>query len=88
MISGSNLDEQTEAAQTISSNFHLFIFFFKKNLFYLFLLLLLDIAAGPYDLWIKSVSTVPYLISLLDSDNMVNKKTNETKKKKLAKKKK
>ncbi|KAI9358200.1 armadillo-type protein [Pilaira anomala] len=47
MISGSNLDEQTEAAQTIS-----------------------NIAAGPYDLWIKSVSTVPYLISLLDSDNM------------------
>ncbi|OAD02983.1 hypothetical protein MUCCIDRAFT_156024, partial [Mucor lusitanicus CBS 277.49] len=29
-----------------------------------------NIAAGPYDLWIKSVSTVPYLISLLDSDNM------------------
>ncbi|GAA5802259.1 hypothetical protein HPULCUR_007722 [Helicostylum pulchrum] len=47
MISGPNLDEQTEAAQTIS-----------------------NIAAGPYDLWIKSVSTVPYLISLLDSDNM------------------
>ncbi|KAG1111828.1 hypothetical protein G6F42_014914 [Rhizopus arrhizus] len=47
MISGSNSDEQIEAAQTIS-----------------------NIAAGPYDLWIKSVSTVPYLISLLDSDNM------------------
>ncbi|KAI8987684.1 armadillo-type protein [Mycotypha africana] len=29
-----------------------------------------NIAAGPYDLWIKSTSTVPYLISLLNSDNM------------------
>lgn len=35
-------------------------------------LVTIDIAAGPYDLWIKSVSTVPYLISLLDSDNMVH----------------
>lgn len=32
-----------------------------------------DIAAGPYDLWIKSASIIPYLISLLDSDNMVTK---------------
>ncbi|KAI8076548.1 armadillo-type protein [Gilbertella persicaria] len=30
----------------------------------------LDIAAGPYDLWIKSTSTVPYLINLLSSENM------------------
>ncbi|CEP10345.1 hypothetical protein [Parasitella parasitica] len=29
-----------------------------------------NIAAGSYDLWIKSVSTAPFLISLLDSDNM------------------
>lgn len=36
------------------------------------ILVTIDIAAGPYDLWIKSVSTVPYLISLLDSDNMVH----------------
>ncbi|KAL1933770.1 hypothetical protein VTP01DRAFT_7860 [Rhizomucor pusillus] len=28
-----------------------------------------DIAAGPYDLWIKSISTVPYMITLLASDN-------------------
>ncbi|KAF7722652.1 hypothetical protein EC973_002862 [Apophysomyces ossiformis] len=29
-----------------------------------------NIAAGPYNLWIKSISTVPYLILFLDSDNM------------------
>ncbi|KAG0185039.1 hypothetical protein DFQ28_010070 [Apophysomyces sp. BC1034] len=29
-----------------------------------------NIAAGPYDLWIKSISTVPYLVLFLDSDNM------------------
>ncbi|KAI8373036.1 armadillo-type protein [Radiomyces spectabilis] len=29
-----------------------------------------NIAAGPYSLWIKSVSTVPYLIGLLNSDNV------------------
>ncbi|CAO3639496.1 unnamed protein product [Mucor hiemalis] len=29
-----------------------------------------NIAAGSYDLWSKSISTVPYIISLLDSDNM------------------
>ncbi|KAG1212886.1 hypothetical protein G6F68_002221 [Rhizopus microsporus] len=42
-----NLEEQIEAAQTIS-----------------------NIAAGPYELWKKSTLAVPYLISLLDSDNM------------------
>ncbi|KAI8366519.1 armadillo-type protein [Blakeslea trispora] len=47
MLTGSDLDEQVEAAQTIS-----------------------NIAAGPSNLWIKSTSTVPYLISLLDSDNL------------------
>ncbi|KAI8340352.1 armadillo-type protein [Choanephora cucurbitarum] len=47
MLTGSDLDEQIEAAQTIS-----------------------NIAAGPSNLWIKSTSTVPYLISLLDSDNL------------------
>ncbi|KAI8971101.1 armadillo-type protein [Pilobolus umbonatus] len=36
----------------------------------LYLFCLIDIAAGPYDLWIKSISTSPYLISLLDSDNL------------------
>lgn len=69
MISGSNSDEQTEAAQTISSNLNhgcAFPILFIKMFF------LIDIAAGPYDLWIRSVSTVPYLISLLDSDNMVH----------------
>ncbi|CAO3581389.1 unnamed protein product [Absidia cylindrospora] len=30
-----------------------------------------NIAAGPYDLWIKSISMVPYLINLLDSDNAI-----------------
>ncbi|RCH91617.1 hypothetical protein CU098_008839 [Rhizopus stolonifer] len=47
MLTGSDLEEQIEAAQTIS-----------------------NIAAGPYDLWIKSTSTVPYLINLLSSENM------------------
>ncbi|KAI8646397.1 armadillo-type protein [Parasitella parasitica] len=32
--------------------------------------LAVNIAAGSYDLWIKSVSTAPFLISLLDSENM------------------
>ncbi|ORY95073.1 armadillo-type protein [Syncephalastrum racemosum] len=32
-----------------------------------------NIAAGPYDLWIKSVSTVPLLVSFLDSDNVTLK---------------
>lgn len=31
-----------------------------------------DIAAGPHDLWIKSVSAVPYMIQYLDSDNIVS----------------
>ncbi|ORZ10426.1 armadillo-type protein [Absidia repens] len=35
------------------------------------LTLIMDIAAGPYDLWIKSISMVPYLINLLDSDNAI-----------------
>ncbi|KAI8148744.1 armadillo-type protein [Fennellomyces sp. T-0311] len=30
----------------------------------------LDIAAGPHDLWAKSVTTVPYMVSFLDSDNL------------------
>jgi hypothetical protein len=30
-----------------------------------------NIAAGPYELWKKSIFAVPYLIALLDSDNMV-----------------
>ncbi|CAO3648836.1 unnamed protein product [Cunninghamella blakesleeana] len=29
-----------------------------------------NIAAGPYDIWIKSISTIPYLINLLDSENV------------------
>ncbi|KAJ8663995.1 hypothetical protein O0I10_000271 [Lichtheimia ornata] len=29
-----------------------------------------NIAAGPHDLWIKSVSAVPYMIQYLDSDNI------------------
>lgn len=31
----------------------------------------LDIAAGAYDLWIKSICMVPTLIDLLDSENSV-----------------
>ncbi|ORE22414.1 ARM repeat-containing protein [Rhizopus microsporus] len=34
------------------------------------LALTVNIAAGPYELWKKSTLAVPYLISLLDSDNM------------------
>ncbi|CAO3654270.1 unnamed protein product [Cunninghamella echinulata] len=29
-----------------------------------------NIAAGPYDIWIRSISTIPYLINLLDSENL------------------
>ncbi|KAI7876332.1 ARM repeat-containing protein [Lichtheimia hyalospora FSU 10163] len=32
--------------------------------------LTVNIAAGPHDLWIKSVSAVPYMIQYLDSDNI------------------
>ncbi|KAI7906153.1 armadillo-type protein [Cokeromyces recurvatus] len=32
--------------------------------------LTVNIAAGPYNLWIKASTTVPYLINLLDSENM------------------
>lgn len=41
------------------------------------MLISLDIAAGPYELWKKSTLAVPYLISLLDSDNMVKLHQNE-----------
>ncbi|KAG0164608.1 hypothetical protein DFQ30_009704 [Apophysomyces sp. BC1015] len=54
MLSGTEPDEQMQAIQTIS----------------MILMLGSDIAAGPYDLWIKSISTVPYLVLFLDSDNM------------------
>ncbi|KAI9275643.1 armadillo-type protein [Phascolomyces articulosus] len=29
-----------------------------------------DIAAGPHDLWAKSITTVPYMVSFLDSENL------------------
>lgn len=77
MISGSNSDEQIEAAQTISSNFLAHV---HTDL--ILITFTIDIAAGPYDLWIKSVSTVPYLISLLDSDNMVHEEEKKKKKRK------
>lgn len=71
MISGPNLEEQIEAAQTISSKTK------KKKHDRQLMLISLDIAAGPYELWKKSTLAVPYLISLLDSDNMVKMHPNE-----------
>ena len=28
-------------------------------------------AAGPHDIWAKSITTVPYMVSFLDSENLV-----------------
>ncbi|KAI9487543.1 MAG: armadillo-type protein [Benjaminiella poitrasii] len=69
MLTSSDPEEQIEAAQTISSKQSTDNNIIVHLLTYLFLYLT-DIAAGPYDLWLKAVSTVPYLINLLDSENM------------------
>jgi hypothetical protein len=34
---------------------------------------LLDIAAGPYELWLKSVAVAPQIIQLLGSDDTVKR---------------
>ncbi|KAI9499637.1 armadillo-type protein, partial [Zychaea mexicana] len=34
------------------------------------LTIITDIAAGPQELWIKSVTTVPYMVSFLDADSL------------------